>query len=74
MTNESERDIDESPMKISNKKEPLSYNPDLILKDDQESPKKKRKSQKQKNDDSLFENERLSPVNKRTSAKDVPNM
>ena len=61
-------------MKISNKKEPLSYNPDLILKDDQESPKKKRKSQKQKNDDSLFENERLSPVNKRTSAKGVPNM
>jgi len=61
-------------MKISNKKEPLSYNPDLILKDDQESPKKKRKNQKPKNDDSLFENERLSPVNKRASAKDVPNM
>jgi len=52
----------------------LSYNPDLILKDDQESPKKKRKNQKPKNDDSLFENERLSPVNKRASAKDVPNM
>ena len=35
-------DLEESPMKRNVKKEPLSYNPDLVLKDDQESPKKKK--------------------------------
>ncbi len=36
-------DLEESPVKKNKKKEPLSYNPDLVLKDDQESPKKKNK-------------------------------
>ena len=34
MTNESDDDLQESPMKKNTKKEPLSYNPDLVLKDD----------------------------------------
>jgi len=42
-TNESDMDLEESPAKKTSKKEPLSYNPDLVLKDDQESPKKKNK-------------------------------
>lgn len=42
LTNESDMDLEESPMKRNVKKEPLSYNPDLVLKDDQESPKKKK--------------------------------
>ena len=50
MTNESEEE--ESPKKVEKKKEPLSYNPDLV--DDQPSPKKKRKQKHNESQDSLF--------------------
>lgn len=68
MTNESDLDLDESPIKKQVKKEPLSYNPDLVLKDDQESPKKKKKKREEREN----EDDWLSPINQKTSAWDPP--